>query len=75
MKAALLELQPRLNKWSLDPGEKWGEFKPDQWSAFLDFFDLTGKVKDDLYTNQFIDQINTFDSDAVKQQAHDFKLS
>lgn len=54
--------------------EKWGEFQPQAVADLVDFMEETGEIEpgldpSELYTNEFVDEINQFDQDAVQAQA------
>ena len=73
-KAGLHIFQVRSEFLTKEEAEKWGEFPPKAVVDLVDFMsateDLGGTVDpESLYTNQFIDQINDFDHDAVLKRA------
>ncbi len=54
--------------------EQWGEFPPQAVADLVAFMEDTGEIEPGLdpttlYTNQFVDQINDFDQQAVEEQA------
>jgi len=54
---------------------KWGFTTEKEWRDEVEFMELTGKVADvgQFYTNELIDEINTFDAEAVKKQAREHR--
>lgn len=57
-----------------DEGEKWGEFPPQAVVDLVRFMEENGEIEpgldpEDLYTNQFVEEFNAFDHDAVEAQA------
>jgi NitT/TauT family transport system substrate-binding protein len=70
MRQALHILETRLAFLKLEPGAKWGELPPASAEAMVAFMRATGELKadlkvDDLFTNQFVPEINKFDAEAV----------
>lgn len=77
---AVFVLKSRFRIWRVDdvPGQKYGFFVNEEWSNVVDFLIdqkmLSVKVPlEQILTNEFIDQINDFDRDAVRQEAKNFK--
>lgn len=55
-------------------GERWGEFPPQAAKVMVDFMKANNRLQGDLdpeslYTNQFVDAVNKFDTAKLKQQA------
>ena len=78
MRQALHILETRLNYLKLEPGAKWGELPPASADAMVSFMRSTGELKTaldpkDLYTNEFVTEINSFDSQAVVKSAREAK--
>lgn len=74
MRQALHVLKTRLSFVKLEPGAKWGELPPAAAEDMVTFMRATGALTTpldakDLYTNQFVDEINKFDADAVVKAA------
>lgn len=74
MRQALHVLKTRLSFVALEPGAKWGQLPPAAAADMVSFMKSTGELKDELdpttlYTNQFVDEINKFDADAVVKAA------
>lgn len=74
MKQALHLVNVRSDFIKLGAGERWGEFPPQAAKVMVDFMRANDRLKDDLdpetlYTNQFVEAINHFDSAAVTQKA------
>jgi NitT/TauT family transport system substrate-binding protein len=74
MRQALHVLKTRLSFVDLEPGAKWGQLPPAAAADFVAFMRATGALTSDLdpttlYTNQFVDEINKFDADAVIKAA------
>lgn len=51
--------------------DQWGITVPEMWAAEAEYQDIEGAedLYTDLFTNQFIDQINEFDEEAVRAEA------
>ncbi|MBI2735544.1 MAG: ABC transporter substrate-binding protein [Rhodospirillales bacterium] len=78
MRQALHILKTRLDFLKLAPGEKWGELPPAAATAMVDFMRASGELKgdlkvEDLYTNQFVPEVNKFDAEAVIKAAKEAK--
>jgi NitT/TauT family transport system substrate-binding protein len=78
MRQALHILQTRLAYLKLEPGAKWGELPQASAEAMVAFMRSTGELKaplapTDLYTNEFVTEINSFDSEAVIKSAREAK--
>jgi NitT/TauT family transport system substrate-binding protein len=74
MRQALHILETRLSFVKLEPGAKWGQLPPAAAANMVSFMRSTGELKadldpKDLYTNEFVDEINKFDADAVIKAA------
>ncbi len=56
---------------------KWGYMPPDKIAAYVRFLGLEGKLPnvETYYTNEWIDFINQFDEDKVREQARNFKIA
>jgi NitT/TauT family transport system substrate-binding protein len=54
----------------------WGYNDPAKWEAWVDFLGLREKIKDPtvFYTNEFIEEANKFDKQAIVQMAKEFKV-
>jgi NitT/TauT family transport system substrate-binding protein len=67
----------RMPLWKApDPSiTKWGFIREEEWKDEVEFAGLAEQVKDvkSLYTNDLIDEINTFDQEAVKRAAREYK--
>ena len=75
-------LKARIVNWKLDKAgvKKWGENSEANYEAYAEFMQKWGvtKVKvpgKDLITNELIDEINTFEQDAVATEAKSYKPS
>jgi hypothetical protein len=65
----------RIPVFSKKPTEKWGEYHADDWTTYLRFLGLEGKVDPKpYYTNDLIDEVNKFDENAVRQFARNYKM-
>ena len=78
MQKALHVLKTRLSYLKLEPGAKWGELPPPAAEAMVGFMRTTGELKEklepkDLYTNEFVAEVNNFDADAVIKAAKEAK--
>jgi NitT/TauT family transport system substrate-binding protein len=78
MQKALHVLKTRLSYLKLEPGAKWGELPPPAAEAMVGFMRTTGELKEkldpkDLYTNEFVAEVNNFDADAVVKAAKEAK--
>jgi NitT/TauT family transport system substrate-binding protein len=67
-------LQVRSEFLEKEEGEKWGEFPPQAVADLVQFMAENGEIEpgldpEDLYTNQFVDEINDFDHDSIPAQA------
>jgi len=69
-------LEARAQNWKLDKAgvKKWGENSLANYGAYADFMLKWGLIKQkvdakDLVTNELIDEINTFDANAIAAQA------
>ncbi len=76
----LKTLQARALNWRLEAGgvTKWGENSEANYGAYVDFLLKNGVIKEkvavsDLITNALIDDINTFDANAVRAMAQGYK--
>ncbi|MEX0758009.1 MAG: ABC transporter substrate-binding protein [Tistlia sp.] len=54
--------------------EQWGEFPPQAVADLVEFMEENGEIEpgldpEDLYTNQFVEQVNDFDHDSIPAQA------
>lgn len=75
-------LKARLANFDFKPEDKlrkWGYMFPEEWQAFVDFMlsehMISTKIPaSDLYTNQFIDQMNQFDAGKIRELARTYKL-
>jgi NitT/TauT family transport system substrate-binding protein len=56
--------------------EKWGYIKTAEWQDEIDLAGYHGKIQDmsAIFTDDLIDDINNFDVEAIKAEAHNFKL-
>jgi NitT/TauT family transport system substrate-binding protein len=73
-------LQARAQNWKLDKAgvKRWGENSLANYAAYVDFMLKWGIIKQkveatDLVTNEFIDEINQFDANAIAAQAKAYK--
>lgn len=59
-----------------DPSMKWGTMNASDWQDEIDIAGLSGNLKDasSLYTNDLIDEINSFDWDRIKAEARAFRI-
>ena len=67
-------LETRLNYLALEPGERWGESPVGAVDDMVAFMRSTGALTTDVdaskvFTNQFVEAINDFDTAAVKASA------
>ena len=74
VKQGLHLINTRTEFLKLEPGAQWGELPPGAVKNMIDFMKtnklLTGEVNpNDVYTNQFISAVNTFDLEAIKRSA------
>jgi NitT/TauT family transport system substrate-binding protein len=55
---------------------KWGQLSAAEFKEEVDFMDFNDKIKDvsSLFTNDLIDEINTFDTEKIRKQAREFKI-
>ena len=75
-------LQARARNWRLEAGgvTKWGENSMANYDAYVDFLVKNGVLKEkapasDLVTNDLIDEINKFDTDAIVTMAKAYKAN
>jgi NitT/TauT family transport system substrate-binding protein len=56
--------------------KKWGKLSTKEFEEEVAFLGFSGKIKDvsPLFTNDLIDEINAFDAEKIRKQAHDFKI-
>ncbi len=73
-------LLARADKWTLERGgvKRWGENSEANYSAYVDFMLKWGIIKQkvdakDLITNELIEEINTFDANAIAAEARSYK--
>jgi len=62
---------------SYDPSvKKWGEMSAAEFKEEVDFMGLTDKIKDvsGLFTNELIEEINSFDQQKIRADARSFKI-
>src|SRR5690625_442957 len=71
-------LNKRMTKYDLDsPDEQWGSFPEGSIQALIDFMAAAGTIEgtvtpEEVFTDQYIDQIDDFDREAVAQAARDY---
>lgn len=60
-----------------DRSQQWGQYPAGSWSRFVDYLNLSDKVKDTsrFYTNDLIAEINSFDAQKVIAQAKNFRIT
>ncbi len=73
-------LLARADKWSLEKWgiKRWGENSEKNYAAYVDFMLKWGIIKEkvdarDLVTNELIDEINKFDSNAIAAEGKAYK--
>lgn len=68
----------RAKNWIREEGspQKWGLMLEQDFKNELKFLKLEDKLPDTsrVYTNRFIDEINAFDAEKIRQQARNYKL-
>lgn len=58
-----------------DPDPRWGAWAPEQWTSYLEFLELdTDLDVESLYTLDFVDEINDFDEEAVREFAREYEV-
>jgi NitT/TauT family transport system substrate-binding protein len=74
-------LQARIANWRLENAgvKRWGESSEARCAQYLDFLLKWGVIKQritvqDVITNEFIDEINRFDSNSVVANAKDYRF-
>lgn len=69
---------PRARNWVREEGapKKWGVMLEEDFKNERKFLKLEDKLPDlsKTYTNRFIEEINAFDAEKIRQQAHNYKL-
>lgn len=80
LKEAVHVLEARLEKYKIEGREdpRFGPFTDAQWEATQNFLYDNGVVSDKLpvseyYTNEFIEEVNDFDHDAIIEQARNYQ--
>lgn len=80
LKEAVHVLEARLEKYKIEGREdpRFGPFTDAQWEATQNFLYENGVVSDKLpvseyYTNEFIEEVNDFDHDAIIEQARNYQ--
>lgn len=74
---ALHILETRFGFMKLQPGEKWGETPPEAVSFMIEFMNANGSQlgnlkASDVFTNEFIPAVNSFDVAKVEAEAKTF---
>ncbi len=74
-------IEARIQNWKLEKGgvKKWGESSEVNYAAYVDFMARTGIIKEkvnakDLISNELVEEINTFDANAIAAEAKAYKL-
>jgi len=77
LRSGVIVNQRRMEIWSSTKVDKLGEFVVADWERLIKYMTDQGLIKTDLpiervLTNEFIDEINDFDQDAIKTQAKNY---
>jgi hypothetical protein len=70
-------MQTQTKGRAFQPGEPhlWGFYVPEAWDAYLNIYDLTGKVTaTKFYTNDLVKEINNFDQKAIIEKAKNYRV-
>ena len=73
-------LQARISNWKLEKAgvSKWGENNVQNYANYIKYLSAQGLITEpvkaeDVVTNQFIDQVNTFDPKKIEEAARQWK--
>lgn len=60
-----------------DRSQQWGQYPTGSWTRFVDYLNLSDRIKDTsrFYTNDLIAEINNFDAQKVIAQAKNFRIT